>query len=136
MEKECFKCHRTLPLGDFYAHKQMADGHLGKCKKCTRVDVKEHREKNIEKIREYDRNRGNRQGYEYVREYRKQNHDKYKAHMAVRDGIRSGFLIRGVCEVCGSINTHGHHDDYTKPLSVRWLCPPHHQQVHAKDKMP
>lgn len=39
-EKKCFKCNLTLPLADFYVHKQMPDGHLNKCKKCTKLDVK------------------------------------------------------------------------------------------------
>lgn len=36
----CFKCKRTLPLSDFYVHSKMANGHLGKCKDCTRADTK------------------------------------------------------------------------------------------------
>ena len=39
--KTCFKCNRELPLDDFYVHKMMGDGHLGKCKDCTKKDVKE-----------------------------------------------------------------------------------------------
>lgn len=39
-EKECFRCHLVLPLSDFYAHKKMQDGHLNKCKACTKKDVR------------------------------------------------------------------------------------------------
>ena len=37
--KTCFKCHLTLPLSEFYHHPRMKDGHLGKCKECTKKDV-------------------------------------------------------------------------------------------------
>lgn len=43
--KECFKCLRTLPLSDFYAHRQMKDKHLNKCKDCARQDAEIRRNK-------------------------------------------------------------------------------------------
>jgi len=46
MEKKCFKCNIVKPLGDYYKHKKMADGHLNKCKDCTKRDV-DIREKDL-----------------------------------------------------------------------------------------
>ncbi len=130
-EKTCFKCHKTLPLEAFYKHKMMGDGHLGKCKECTKKDVSAHRELNIEHIREYDRSRGNRQPYSYIVEYRAANADKHKAHGMVAKAIKTGKLKKLPCFICGSEKTEGHHPDYSAPLDVVWLCPAHHKQAHA-----
>jgi hypothetical protein len=57
---------------------------------------------------------------------------KRKAHRAVRDAIRDGILRPGPCEVCGStLDIHAHHDDYSRPLDVIWLCASHHMQLHS-----
>jgi len=53
------------------------------------------------------------------------------ASCAVVAALREGRLIQQPCEVCGSIKTDGHHDDYSKPLDVRWLCRRHHKQLHC-----
>ena len=41
MNKICFKCSNSKPLDNFYAHAEMADGHLNKCKDCTKKDTAE-----------------------------------------------------------------------------------------------
>ena len=132
--KKCFKCQRELPLSDFYKHKQMGDGHLNKCKDCTKEDAAEHREKNLEKIRAYDRSRGNRQTKEYRDGYKNKYPIKHKAHILVSNAIRDGKLFKEPCSECGSEDRiHAHHDDYAKPLNVRWLCAACHHQWHAKN---
>jgi hypothetical protein len=132
--KTCFKCGETKPLAAFYKHKAMADGHLNKCKECTKKDADKHRSENLDKIREYDRNRGNRLPDGYNKEYRKKYPNKYRAHNIVNNAIRGGKLFREPCEICGTTESaHAHHDDYAKPLNVRWLCAAHHQQWHAKN---
>lgn len=133
-EKTCFKCQKLKDLNEFYRHSQMGDGRLNKCKECTKKDVAEHRAANIERIREYDRNRGNRQGYAYTKEWRERFPKKYRAHRMVGYKVSSGQIVKpDVCESCAKPGyIEGHHDDYDKPLEVRWLCAPCHKQWHTE----
>lgn len=60
---------------------------------------------------------------------------KRQASLMVRQAVAAGTLTRGPCEVCGTTERiHGHHDDYSKPLSVRWLCSSHHSKWHHKNE--
>lgn len=71
---------------------------------------------------------------EQMRGYAKaaETQEHHRARRAVRTAIEAGRLERQPCEVCGIGPAHAHHDDYRKPLDVRWLCPTHHREHHAK----
>ena len=51
---------------------------------------------------------------------------KHSANNKVYYALKTGKLTKGICEVCGDPKVHAHHDDYDKPLDVRWLCSLHH----------
>ncbi len=130
--KRCFKCLVVKPLSEFYRHKNMRDGHLNKCIDCALADVKKYRLGNLDRIRAYDRKRGARQTHESTKAYRAKYPERYRANNMLNNHLRAGNMSRKPCEVCGSEEKiHGHHDDYSKPLDVRWLCPVHHKAVHA-----
>lgn len=57
---------------------------------------------------------------------------KVKARQALRQAVRSSKIARGDCEVCGKPEAHGHHDDYSKPLEVRWFCNDCHATEHVR----
>ena len=48
------------------------------------------------------------------------------------NAIKAGKIVRQPCAVCGVEKVHGHHEDYTKPLEVDWLCSKHHMERHRK----
>ncbi len=54
MKKQCFKCGRILDIEEFYPHKQMKDGHLNKCKECTKHDAYVRSRTHPEKLKEYE----------------------------------------------------------------------------------
>lgn len=71
--------------------------------------------------------------YESTKLYRERYPIKHKAHGMIAYAIKTGNLVSKECEVCGNKKTHAHHDDYSEPLNVRWLCDTHHKQWHAKN---
>ena len=63
-------------------------------------------------------------------------------HNLTEKAIARGLLVPKPCEVCGLEGRtddgrnliHAHHDDYNKPLSVRWLCQRHHHEWHQNNR--
>lgn len=63
---------------------------------------------------------------------------KREAQNAVRTAIRNGTLVRRPCESfsswrnrdCGRTPAHAHHEDYSKPLEIVWLCASCHKSRH------
>lgn len=48
--------------------------------------------------------------------------------------IKTGKIVKKPCEICGKEPADAHHDDYSKPLDVRWLCKPHHYELHKLER--
>lgn len=125
-------------MTEFYKHPQMADGHLNKCKPCTRADVLANRLARRQYYLDYDRIREQTEARKETRRrsylrYRRLRPDQYRATRAVGNAMRDGRLTKKPCEVCGGTsNIQAHHEDYSKPLEVRWLCVQHHHQLHRE----
>lgn len=130
----------------------MADGHVGKCKECNKIDVTKNRNKKIEYYRQYDRDRGMEEhrvsarkeyaktddGKLIIRRIKKKWSDnnplKKRAHGLVAKALVAGTLVKEPCVSCGASSdiTNGHHPDYSLPLHVVWLCPKCHKAEHAR----
>lgn len=59
---------------------------------------------------------------------------RYRVYHKVLTAFRNGTLIRKPCEVCGNSRVHAHHEDYSKPLDVKFLCSKHHTETHMKER--
>jgi len=142
ISKTCFKCQCEKPLSEFYAHRNMADGHLNKCKDCTRTDAAAHRHGGgREKVLAYDRQRAKSperkaKASATVAEWRLNFPDRRSAQVALGNAVRNAQIKPW--PTCALPNCdkkpEAHHADYSRPLDVVWLCAAHHKQAHALHK--
>jgi len=137
--RECTKCGKTKLLTEFYRAKR---GKYGRCSQCPDC-FKAYNEANRPKIQAYFKKlhleRRNDPAYRAIVRKAGQRFDakqgpdsdwriRHRATAKVAYALRMGRLERGPCERCGAIHgidgveIEGHHDDYSKPLEVRWLC--------------
>ena len=125
-DKLCNSCKIRKPISDFYKSVVNKDGHCGICKPCHNAKTANYRNKQKNLLR-----------YDEVPQYKKfwlqENKLKTTAHRAVSYAIKTGRLVRLPCERCGTtIDVVGHHEDYSKPLEVMWLCKQHHAERHIE----
>ena len=152
--KICRDCGVEKPLDKYYKHSEMVDGHLNKCIECVKSRVKKHRDENIDRIKKYDANRAkNPDRIAAQKKYAKTKAGKLShkkamqiyntryplkkaTHYLFGNAIRDGKITRQEsCSECGSTKKiEGHHDDYSKPFDVRWLCEVCHKKWHKQNK--
>lgn len=136
---QCKDCGQIKVPDAFYASNK------SRCKECVKARVRKNRADNADYYRAYDRARAwlpervlaRKAHQERVktdpdlkardRENRarwQQRHAiKRNCHVVVGNAIRDGKLTPQPCERCGADeHIHAHHEDYTKPLDVNWLC--------------
>lgn len=159
--KQCSTCKAYKLFNSFHRCDQAKDKLMYSCKECvsarsgvynetTRSNPEKHkREKELKRIL-YSSNVKNP---EFVEKYKKKskdrliskeqariyqynhiskNPDKIRARNLAMKAIRRGDIVRLPCEVCGDELSEAHHDDYSKPLQVRFLCKIHHMEHHRK----
>lgn len=118
-ESKCGRCKEIKPLSEFNKDATTKKKVHCYCKECACLAAKEHhfkhRDKALERMRLYNKSR-----------------NRNSAHKKATEALRTGVLKRQPCEECGAEKTDAHHDDYAKPLEVRWLCRSHHIQWHNK----
>jgi len=139
--KTCTKCKTTRPLYEYYKDR----GYLrSECKPCSKAQSLTWQRKNVEKRNKTRRKtrirNGGMRSYSRIkltdRERWLIKKIKYPERIRAKDvvgyAIRAGKLKRKPCDVCGTTKVDGHHEDYTKPLEVIWLCRKHHNLLHSR----
>lgn len=120
-EKVCRGCGISCPLSDYYQHGYMADGRLNYCKECVKSRMRKQR-RDDPRVLERERARGRQFDESKMVKYRTP--AVRRAHSAVARAVRAGRLSRpSVCTECGSEGrVEAAHEDYSRPLDIRWLC--------------
>lgn len=148
----CKTCGAEKPATDFYQY----DGRpMSTCKECVKFKVRANRAANIDRYREYDRQRAFRpdrvaarkayqeqvkrdpvkaaEGGKTSKAWRVRNPPKRNAQIAAGNAVRDGRLEKQPCVRCGATERiQAHHEDYSKPLDVMWLCRPCHGIRHRE----
>jgi len=154
LKKQCYCCNIEKDISDFHKRKLSRDGRATWCKLCAKKHqqeyhrqnkskstayAKEYRLNNYERLIKYDRLRSKtikrkQLHKECDNRYRKIHLLKYKAITAAGNAIRDKKLVKKThCERCGKkTRLHKHHEDYSRPLQIVWLCQPCHILRHKE----
>lgn len=124
--KKCFKCGRELPLTEFYKHPKMADGHLNKCKECTKIDVRENYDEKS-KDDTWMENERARSREKYKRLNYNNSQLKKIRELNPLERTTSAYLKRRGFDTEGK---EAHHWNYNEPKSVFLLSRKAHRRIH------
>lgn len=110
----CSFCHTRKPKGEFY----FSAGNAGSiCKPCNKLRMRQYAKTHRAEIQATA-----------SKSYR-----LHKDRAIARSNAEDSFPITQPCEVAGCKQLgQRHHDDYSKPLDIRWLCLEHHTAEHSK----
>lgn len=151
--KRCSICKERKSVSEFNRSACAPDGHRCDCKECRRIQsakyYTKHKDKILSAVRLYKANHkeeyriyGGRYRAKHREEIAKYEHVRKKtvkgrARTLLGSAVNHGNIIKpSHCSCCGrearGRALQGHHDDYTKPLDVRWLCSQCHSRAHCE----
>ena len=133
--KRCRRCREDLPLEAFAVTKMnKTEYRWPYCRPCEIARQADRRERGLHLVK----------ARRHVAKAKEKYPEKIAAQKIFNEAVRRGQLVRPEnCETCGQkpprnrlgrSSIQGHHDDYSKPLEVRWLCQPCHNRHHREGK--
>jgi len=118
--KSCSRCHAFKPLAEFDHSRRSRDGRHHRCKVCDR-------RRDRERLADGRLARS-------IQRWQAHHPRAVEAHRILRAAIKRGDIQRSPCSECGKPSSHGHHDDYSKPLDVTWFCHLCHMEHHRQER--
>jgi len=134
--KICGTCKVEKNESDFGKRKASIDGLAAKCKSCQKeYDKKRLRDpKRMKMRRDYQKTEAGKAAHsKAVKKWADSNTVKRAAHILIGNYVRDGKILKQPCEKCRNPKAEAHHDDYAKPLDVRWLCVDCHNKWHKEN---
>lgn len=138
--KKCSSCKEEKQKSEFYKDKRTSDGLKSQCKKCHCLSTVICRDPNNHS--DYNREWMRKSKYHTRDEVRQKQMDRSrvknlsieaKARNLANRAVELGFLLRPeICPKCNrsDLKINAHHEDYTKPLDVQWMCSQCHGIKH------
>jgi hypothetical protein len=154
--KTCTKCGAEKALEEFQPNPNGRFGRKSTCRECNRAATRKWKQENPQKRleqkrRSWDRHKDRLNEVRRAPEKRERAnalrreayHDgrrqfsapdpvKRYARFQVWKAVQEGDLVREPCVTCGALNSQGHHEDYSKPLDIVWLCAKCHSALHRE----
>lgn len=155
--KKCAECLKIKPRKEFSLRRAAKDGLQRKCKGCAAIYIKKYTQrtgKKADAVERQRRYRGTEIGRIKRAEWRKAHSGEYykrykgsplwAAAMERRRAKRRQLHLPKIysqvqrnlekmpCEKCGAFPAEAHHEDYSRPLDVTWLCKSHHSRRHVE----
>lgn len=134
--KKCSACGEVKDFDLFQKRAASKDGLTSSCDACLKVRDKarylKEREYRLERNKIYMSSEKGKQSHkESVKKWQDNNREKRAAHVILGNAVKYKKIVKQPCTVCGELKVEAHHDDYSKPLDVVWLCVKHHNQTHG-----
>ena len=138
--KICGACKISKKRDEFYKNKYQSGGLRALCINCVRIESKKRNEPGGY----FKSERGRVARHKAIKKSYEKFPEKWRARAKFKYAIKTGKITRPeFCEnfslssvKCSEGVVHGHHEDYSKPLDVRWLCRSCHNKVHFPNLLP